>query len=106
MPFLLLLFLTIVWLPPTWKNPLDWLESPRQSASLTGFGVLLGVGLAAFLSIRVRHLCGRGGGRELAQRPYGTGRLYPLLPLVASYGVALSVLGWGWAVQSYCNRND
>ena len=106
MPFLLLLFLVIACLPPQWEKPWDWLESSRQSATLTGLVVAINILVAALLSWRIQRRCKQGGGRDLAGQSYSTVRFYHFVLLMISYSVVLYGLGWGWAVQSWFGWKD
>jgi Zn-dependent protease with chaperone function len=100
MPFLLMIFLTVVCLPETadWPKP-RWTDSPLWAALLTGLMVAL-VGLHAWRTARrlTGGLCS-GMGRDSLVRPYERGRLRNQLLLFGSYVAALTVLGWGWAVH-------
>jgi Zn-dependent protease with chaperone function len=103
MPFLLMVFLTLVCLPEAdaWPKP-DWLPSPAWSAVLTGLGVLV-VGLHASL---VGHRLCRGlrygaVGRDALLRPYERGRLHNQVLLFGFFVAALVGLGWGWAVYQF-----
>jgi Zn-dependent protease with chaperone function len=63
--------------------------------------VLVEVGFAYVLSRRAQQLLHEGGTpREQVVRGYARGRLYHLLGLFFTYGLALYAFGYGWAVQS------
>jgi Zn-dependent protease with chaperone function len=103
MPFLLMVFLTLVCLPDAadWPRP-EWLPSPTWSAVLTALGVVV-VGLHAHL---VAGRLSRGlrfgaGGRDALLRPYERGRLHNQLLLFGFFVAALVGLGWGWAVYQF-----
>jgi Zn-dependent protease with chaperone function len=100
MPFLLMVFLTVVCLPEAKEWPEPWgVDSPAWSAALTGLGMLLTV-------LHARRVCGallrglRGGpaGRENALRRYERGRTRHLLLVLGVYVLSLVGLGWGWTV--------
>jgi Zn-dependent protease with chaperone function len=100
MPFLLMVFLTLVCLPPVkaWPAPL-WTESPAWCALLTG----LGVALTAFNARRLARGLTRGfrrdpAGRERLLRRYERGRFRHNILLFTVYVLSLVVFGWGWAV--------
>jgi Zn-dependent protease with chaperone function len=98
MPFLLMVFLTLVCLPDAkdWPKP-EWLPSPAWSVLLTGLGVAV-VGLHAHRVARRLSLGLRQGvGRDALLRPYERGRLHNQLLLFGSFVVELVGLGWGWA---------
>jgi STE24 endopeptidase len=116
MPFLLLLFLTLVLLPDKWSQPL-WLpyssdgvpEPPAHSfdllisAALTWLGVALVVATARFIAARVAgRLAGYPGDREYLLSRYGRLRTYHVFALLAIYAVSIYVFGWGWTVSSLC----
>ncbi len=106
MPFLLLLVLTLACWPDNWPKPFwcAWagLElNPLAFGLLTWLGVALVIGQAAVLARRTRRqLISNPGGRESILEDYGNARFYHLLGLLAFYGLALYLLGWGWTVQS------
>ena len=99
MPFLLLLFLTLVCMPESWQEPVLFTTSPALSAALTTACMGVVVGMAALASRRVRSLAYGPGTRERASRRYGSWRLYHLVTLLGLYALSLYGLGWGWAVQ-------
>ncbi len=100
MPFLLMVFLTVVCLPEVteWPRPM-WTESPAWCFAATGLGVLL-VGLNAWRVSRalVRGLRGDLGRRDNALRRYERGRVRHHLLTIAVYLLSLVGLGWGWAI--------
>jgi Zn-dependent protease with chaperone function len=101
MPFLLMLLLTLACLPDTWPAPGDWIGSPWLSVALTGGALLVEVALAWLLARRtLRLLAQNNPEREALAQGYSRKRAWHLLGLLGIYGVALYVLGWGWAVQS------
>jgi len=103
MPFLLLLFLTLVCVPDEWPAPWGVLASPAVSAGLTGLGVLLVAGFArAIAAGATRRLTLNPGHRVRVLRRYGRLRTYHIFVLIAVYAVSLYVLGWGWTVQQFC----
>src|SRR5205085_5392713 len=99
MPFLLLLFLTLVCMPESWQEPVLFSTTPALSAALTAACMGVVVGMAAFASRRVRSLAYGPGTRERASRRYGSWRLYHLVTLLGLYALSLYGLGWGWTVQ-------
>jgi Zn-dependent protease with chaperone function len=119
MPFLLLLFLTLVCMPDSWPPPfavLDlapgtglpaWLTSPAGSTGLTGLTMTAGVLAAASIAWRARRqLSGDPKQRERLLRAYGSWRLYHLLGLFLLYGATLYLFGWGWTVHQFCLPRD
>lgn len=102
MPFLLLLFLTLVCFPESWPGPF-WDASAAQSAGISWLGMGLGVVAAALLAARVRCLVARDDARrDIVLRRYQSWRFLHLIGLFLTYGVALYFLGYGWAVQEFC----
>ena len=99
MPFLLLLFLTLVCMPESWQEPVLFSTTPALSAALTAACMGVVVGMAALASRRVRSLAYGPGTRERASRRYGSWRLYHLVTLLGLYALSLYGLGWGWTVQ-------
>jgi Zn-dependent protease with chaperone function len=108
MPFLLMLFLTLACLPEAWPQPAwpaswpqpPWLGSPARSILFTWLGVFLEIGLAFVVAQRVRRSLRKGTEpRERVLKRYGRGRLVHLLGLFATYGLALYLFGYGWALQ-------
>jgi STE24 endopeptidase len=106
MPFLLMVFLTVVCLPEVteWPRPL-WTESPAWSIAVTGLGVVL-LGLNGWRLSRalVRGLGGDPARREAVLRRYERGRTRHLLLMIAVYVLSLVGLGWGWAVGQVWSR--
>src|SRR5436305_8533162 len=101
MPFLLMLFLTLACLPESWPRPAAWVGSPVRAVLLTWLGVAAEVALAFVISRRVQQqLHDAGTPREQAVRAYARGRLRHLVGLFVTYGLALYVFGYGWAVHS------
>jgi len=104
MPFLLMLFLTVACLPETWPAPASWIapwiRSPTHSVVLAWLGVLLEVGLAFVIARRVRRALRAGlEPRERVFKRYARGRFLHLLGLFVTYGLALYVFSYGWALQ-------
>ena len=109
MPFLLLLLLYLACLAGDWERPRfvpnDAEELGIGLACLLSWGVMgLTVLAAAVASWRTRcRLMVDPGLRDNILRRYSSLRLYHLLGMFVSYGLALYFLGWGWAVQEMCN---
>lgn len=112
MPVLLLLFLLLICSPDYWPAPI-WIAETRSASThawmawtvcILTWGIVAGeMGLAYLIARRVhRCLTGNPTSREDILRRYARWRFYHLLSLFASYGFALCVVGWGWAVQHLC----
>jgi STE24 endopeptidase len=102
MPFLLLLILTPPCLQESWPDPGFGMDSPVRTACLTWTAVALAVAVAVVWALRVRvQLAHDPNQRDLWLQRYGPWRVYHLFLLAGVYGVALYVLGWGWAVQHF-----
>ncbi len=103
MPFLLMIFLTLVCLPELkdWPAPLG-IESLTWSVCWIGAGLVV-VGLRAWLVTRrlVRSLEKDPSSREQFVRRYERGRFYTQLLLFGYYILALLVFGWGWAIACF-----
>jgi STE24 endopeptidase len=103
MPFLLLLLLSLACLPVQWPEPPEW-TGLVGSVVLTWTGVGVMVAAAAVLAQNTRRRLRRDpAGREAVLQRYAAWRLYHLIMLFVVYGLALYVLGWGWAVQAACS---
>jgi Zn-dependent protease with chaperone function len=99
MPFLLLLFLTLVCLEDKWTE-WDWLGSPSLSAGLTWTATAAWVGLASLLARRVRwQLAVNLSARESIAERYASWRLYHAIGLYLVYSASLYGFGWGVFVQ-------
>ncbi len=100
MPFLILLFLVLTALPLPWPDPpFGW--HLRGSLLATAAAVALPVAAAAGLARRTRRrLLSEPGHREQILRSYARGRLLSVLGLMAAHVLALTGLGWGWAVRT------
>jgi hypothetical protein len=99
MPFLLMIFLTLVCLPDDgdWAEPL-WALSPDTSALLTAAGVVVVIVYAWLLARRTRRaLEGDPVNRDAALNRYERGRLVHRLLVFGTYVGALFALGWGRA---------
>lgn len=103
MPLLLLLLLylaclpTANWPPPPFGGGLLW--ASLLSLSAMSFVVIE----AFFISRRTRRqLLLDPSRRDSILRTYSRSRLFHLLSLFLLFGLALYVLGWGWAVQEMC----
>src|SRR4051794_2186358 len=101
MPVLLLLFLTLALLPERWPEPAEWLARLPLSVGLTWLVILLEVLFAAVISRRTcRALRDESRDREDILRSYLRGRRFHTLGLFLSYGLALYLFGYGWAVHT------
>jgi len=97
MPFLLLLLLTLVCLPEPQDRspPPDWLGT-EGCVVLTWLNVLVVAGVAGFLGMRARRtLLRQPALRDEFLHRYPRWRFYHLVGLIAVYGVALFLFGWG-----------
>ena len=108
MPFLLMVFLTLVCLP----EPRQWPEpsfggGPWLSAGLTWSGSALVAAGAWLVAARVRWRLGKGARvRDRVCLRYESERLFHRLALFGAYGLALEVLGWGSAVGELWRWTD
>src|SRR5262249_42294132 len=104
MPFLLMIFLTLVCLPELsdWPAPLG-VGSLAWSLSWTFAGLFL-VGLRGWQVTRrlTRGLDREPAARERLLRQYEKGRFRTELLLFIFYILALVVFGWGWTVAQLC----
>src|SRR6516165_4821047 len=107
MPFLLMIFLTLVCLPRVdeWAEPGTWIGSPLLGASAlwTWLGVAITVAYAFVIS---RLVCRPLVGQDTAQREamlqrYDRRRAFHSLLLLVTYGLSIWVFGWGWAVKEF-----
>jgi Zn-dependent protease with chaperone function len=101
MPFLLMVFLTLICLPELndWPPPLVG-KSAEGAAAATWAGVGLVALAAAAVAQRVRRPLVRDPGqRERVLVRYERERFFHLVLLYGTYATALLVLGWGWAVS-------
>jgi STE24 endopeptidase len=108
MPFLLMVFLVLVCLPEPeiWPKPL-WTDSPLACVAAVGLTVLLSGLYAFFVAHRVRMALGKAPElREQLLTRYERGRLPQQIVLLAFYVLALSGLGWGWAVARLWQGNN
>jgi Zn-dependent protease with chaperone function len=97
MPFLLLLLLTLVCLPEPQERsaPPDWLGT-EGCVVLTWLNVLIVAGVAAFVGMRARRtLLRQPALRDEFLHRYPRWRFYHLVGLIAVYGTALFLFGWG-----------
>src|SRR5438105_4981053 len=102
MPFLLLLLLTLVCLPEAQDRsaPPDWLGS-EGCIILTWVNILFVSAVAGCLAMRARRaLLRQPAQREEYLHLYPRWRFYHLVGLIAVYGLALFLFGWG-RVASY-----
>jgi Zn-dependent protease with chaperone function len=102
MPFLILFLLVLAAQPLPWPaSPFGWGE--RGSLFATAVATVLPVVFAAILAIRTRRrLLADPGDRDRTVRSYHRGRLFHLLTLVLAEFGSLGLLGWAWAVRSWC----
>src|SRR5579884_3259646 len=104
MPFVLLLVLMVACLWEDWPQFLDQLglpPSPALASALTWSGVFLLIAAAAALTHRTcTRLRTQPAQAGLILRRYRRGRLLLFVAQMIFGGLALFVLGWGWAVQS------
>ncbi|MCS6851185.1 MAG: M48 family metallopeptidase [Gemmataceae bacterium] len=106
MPFLLLLALSLVCMPVRWpESPLGL--SVLDSALLTGLS-LFAVVLATLARVKreCQRLATEPAQRDVILHRYGGRRFLHLSLLLAVYGTALLVFGWGRAVQDLCTVDD
>jgi STE24 endopeptidase len=105
MPFLILFLLVLAAQPLPWPaSPLGWEE--RGSLLATAVATALPVLAASWLAHRTRRrLVMIPDDRERALQIYHRGRTMELLALIATQFVALSLLGWGWTVRSWCGAD-
>jgi STE24 endopeptidase len=97
MPFLLMIFLTVVCLFERYPQP-PW--SPNTSVALTALAVLLVAAHAFWVSRRVCwSLAGDPSLRDKLLRRYERGRFVHQLVMIGAFVVALAGLGWGWTVH-------
>ena len=97
MPFVLMVFLTVVCLP-SWENRCGFVASPVLSAGLTWLAVALLAADACWSARRVRRALERDPAqRERVTTRYERGRMGRQLLLISVYGLAVYALGWGWA---------
>jgi Zn-dependent protease with chaperone function len=111
MPFLLMIFLTLVCLPELrdWPAPLGagWLSETAINPLVWAVGwTAAAVTLVAWRARRVTQALTRGlerdpAAREQILRRYERGRFRTHLLLFALYTLCLVVLGWGWAVGQF-----
>src|SRR5262245_44400016 len=105
MPFLLLLILSVACLPVRWPAPAY--TTLTGNLILTRLAVAAWVGVAAVLAHWTRRQLEKDPGRrEAVLQRYGACRLYHWFSLFAVYGLTLYALGWGWAVQTVCTREE
>jgi Zn-dependent protease with chaperone function len=103
MPFLLMVFLTLVCMPRVdgWSQP-GWDPSFWESALWTWLGVFLTVAYAFIIS---RPLC-RPLNQSVARREamlqrYDRRRAFHSILLLVTYGLSIWLFGWGWAVKQF-----
>ncbi|MBY0527005.1 MAG: M48 family metalloprotease [Gemmataceae bacterium] len=99
MPFLLLLVLALACAMPDGPKPALELSLQEYAAlAWSAIGVvIIGASLFAHWSRRTLRL--DPSWREAVISRYGSFRLYHLLALIVTYGLALYVLGWGYVVR-------
>src|SRR5579883_2928930 len=112
MPFLLMVFLTLVCMPRVdeWSAP-GWFGASPESATwawvgvsalCTWLGVFLSVGYAFVVSrlvCRSRHQ--HVEQREAMLQRYDRRRAFHSVLLLVAYGLSIWLFGWGWAVRSF-----
>lgn len=103
MAFLLMVFLILVCLLE-WYPPPPWPASPAAALLLTLAGVAL-LGLNAWRIARrvTARLARDPDGRERVLAHYERWRMLQQLLQFGLFGLALGVLGWGWAVRQVWN---
>src|SRR5262245_39120419 len=100
MSFLLMIFLTLVCLFEDYPAP-PWAGQPGLAGLLTGLAILLVAAHAWWVARRVSAPLARDPSLRDALLPaYERGRFWHQIIQFSAYGLALAVLGWGWAVQS------
>src|SRR5262249_18371472 len=107
--FLLMLLLTLACLPEVedWPAPDAWVGSPVGSALLTWLWVGLAAAWAFLISRKVRRALAPSSRRPNGiQGRYARLRFYHLIGLLAGYGLALYIFGWGWAVGEFWSHGD
>src|SRR6516225_9507085 len=102
MAFLILFFLVLTTLELPWPEPpFGW--GPGGSLLATAAVTTLPVLAAAWLARRTRRRLVRApDGREEVLQGYCRGRVLHLAGLMLAHTLALTALGWGWAVQALC----
>jgi Zn-dependent protease with chaperone function len=105
MPFLLMVFLTVVCLP-AWQTQdrTGWVSSPVLSAALTWLGVALVAAESAWSAWRVRRAVGRDPARrERISARYERVRFWRQFFLIGVFALAVYGFNWGWAVVQLWN---
>ncbi len=102
MPFLILFLLVLAAQPLPWPvSPFGWGECGSLLA--TTFAAVLPIVFAGWLAARTRsRLVTAPADREHTLRSYHRGRTIQMLALIAVQFAALSLLGWGATVRSWC----
>jgi Zn-dependent protease with chaperone function len=109
MPFLWMVFLTLVCLPDLgqWPQPLWGTAPPGVSVLVTWLGMAAAVGYAWLAGARVRRLLENSPGlREGILHRYERWRFYHLLGIFGLYILALCLAGWGWAVEQFWRHGE
>ena len=103
MPFLLMVFLTVVCLP-SWQQPPGFANAPLLSAALTWLGVAA-VALESFWAARrVRRGLERDpSARDRLAARYERWRFWRQFLLMAVYALSIYAFSWGWAVGRFWN---
>ncbi|HVS34376.1 MAG TPA: M48 family metallopeptidase [Gemmataceae bacterium] len=97
MPFVLMIFLTIVCLP-SWKDAPSFVTSPLWSAVLTWLGVALLAAESLWCAWRVRRRLDRDPiRRDRVAAWYERRRVWRQFLLLAVFGLSVYALSWAWA---------
>ena len=101
MPFLLMVFLTVVCLP-AWTTGTGWVQSPAWSAALTWLAVALTAAESAWSARRVRRAVERDPARrERISAQYDRMRFWRQFLLIGVYALVVYGFNWGWAINKF-----
>jgi STE24 endopeptidase len=108
MPFLLMVFLTLVCVPEveTWPGA-RWTSSPWWAVAATWLAVAVTVLYArrvAGFALRAARWQGGADRRDRLLHRYERGRFYHQIALFGIFLLGLYLLGWGWAVAQLWQR--